>query len=122
MNQMDSIDRRRVFMRLPEKERDAALWNMLMDELSERVKLTTRVIALEDQYKFMKGEMDGIARRKTDTLQLNTQQKIDVALEKRSVTWIWYRDKVLAPTLSALHTLITLALLYFVFGGKIPQP
>jgi hypothetical protein len=105
-------DRRRVFMRLTEKERDAALWNMMIDEISERVKLMARIIELENNISYHKG----------DTIPLNTEQKIQIALEKKSVTWIWYRDKVLAPTLSTLHTLIILALLYFVFGGKLPTP
>ena len=109
---MESIDRRRVFMRLPEKERAAALWNMLMDEISERVKLIPRIIALEDEIKYIKGELEGIAHRKSDTLEMNTEEKIQVELQKQSAGWIWLRDKVFAPWLSYILTIITGYMMY----------
>lgn len=118
----DPLDRRKVFMGLPSIERDAALWNMLIDEISERVKVMSRVTILENENQLLKRELEGISHRKSDTVPLNTEQKIQMVLEKKSVTWIWYRDRVLASTLSAVHTVIILAILYFVFGGKIPTP
>jgi hypothetical protein len=117
---MESIDRRRTFMRLPDRERDAALWNMLMDEISERVKLIPRIIAIEDDIKYIKGELEGIAHRRSDTLELNTEQKIQAELQKQNAGWLWYRDKILPGTLMAIQTGIILAVLYLAFGGKIP--
>lgn len=45
-------------------------------------------------------------------------QGIKDELAKQFNFWVWFRDKVL-PGIVAL---VTLALLYFVFGGKIPTP
>lgn len=108
---MDETDRRRVFMRLTEKERDAALYNMLTDEISERVKLMAHVAELQ-------AEVDGIGRRRDITLPIeqDTAEKIKAALAARFDTWAWFRDKVLP----GIITFIVMGILYLVFRGSMP--
>lgn len=107
---MDDLDRRRVFMRLTEKDRDAALYNMVVDEISERVKLMARLTDLEV-------EVDGIGRRRdiTQPIEQDTAEKIRAALAARFDSWVWFRDKVLP----SLITFIVMGVLYLVFGGKL---
>ena len=112
---LNTIDRRRMFMRLPEKERDAALWNMLIDEISERVKLFRRIIELEETIKYLQGEIEGISHRKSDTLNLNTEQKIEKALKERSTITEFYLKTFLIPSLQFLHTASIIAIV----GGLI---
>lgn len=114
-------DRRRVFLRLSEKEKFEALFNMLMDEIAERVKLQARVVTLQNENESMRTELDGIAHRKVQTLDvMNTSDKIRAELDKRSGAWVWYRDRVLPGTLTAIQTLIIMAVLYLAFKGGTP--
>lgn len=119
---MDMLsDRRRVFLRLPEKEKFETLFNILSDEISERVKLQARVLKLENDNETMQNELNGISHRRTTTLDvMNTSDKIRAELDKRSQAWVWYRDRILPGTLTAVQTLIVLAVLYLAFKGHLP--
>lgn len=104
---------------LSREEQLGTLWDMYQAVSNRQSKDTKEHIAIKNDLHFLKGEVAGIGRRNGHPT-LTTSQKIDVAITKRSAALIWYRDKVLAPTLSALHLLIVMAILYLAFGGKIP--
>lgn len=99
--------------------------NPSMQELrNENARLKKKLIALQDENNFLKGEIRGIGHRKViagEEEQQTTTDKIKFELDKRSASWIWYRDKVLAGTLSTLQTFIVLALLYLAFAKDIPK-
>lgn len=80
-----------------------------------------RIIELEDEVKYLKGELLGITLRRRDNGEtLTTTQKLNLEIEKRFTGWIWYRDRILAPTLANVHTLIVLAILYMAFRESLP--
>jgi hypothetical protein len=115
----DGISSRRYeFMRLTEKQRFERLFEVQVNMAANNA-VNSKLLAdaLQD-IQFIKGELDGIARRKEDTL--STGERIDAALSKRNAGWLWYRDKILPGTLTAIQTGIVLALLYLAFGGTIP--
>jgi hypothetical protein len=124
----NTSDRRRVFMRLPEKDKFETLFEMVTyqaaNRVAERAQDITRIQEVEDTQKYMQGELEGIARRKTDTLELNTTDKMNAIVDKREAGFVWFRDKVLAPWLSYILTLITAALVYVIATviatGKLP--
>lgn len=98
------------------------LFDMVLDARNWQASHTKHHLENTDNdIKFMKGEIQGIGRRKNGET-LTTSKKFEIEFTKRNAALIWYRDKVLAPTLSAIHTIIILAILYFVFGGRIPTP
>ncbi len=68
----------------------------------------------------IEGELQGIGYRKQSEETMTTTQKFNLAMEKRFTGWTWYRDRVLAPTLAAAHTIVLLALLALAFGVKMP--
>jgi hypothetical protein len=112
-------DQRRVFLAMPRNEQLAMLYDMIAYNRNELATDKSDHVAMKDDIKFMKNELIGIGMRgKDDTL--TTTQKFDAKFEKRAAWFIWYRDRVLAPTLSAVHTLIIMAVLYLAFGGKLP--
>lgn len=86
------------------------------DLRGENARLRKQVIKLEEEKAFLQGEIRGIGHRKLagDDVKTTTD-KIKFAIEKNSQSWIWYRDRVLAPTLAALHTGLVFALLYLAF-------
>jgi hypothetical protein len=117
---------RNVFLKsLSREEQLGMLYDMAQSNRgnikSESANNKREHISMRDDIHFIKGEVEGIGRRHNNTdPSLSTSQKINQALSSRSASWIWYRDKVLAPTLAAVHTLIIMAILYLAFGGKLP--
>ena len=85
----------------------------LRNEIAIREK---RIIELESEVVFLKGEIKGVGHRKLQ----NTTDKINIAMERRFAAFVWYRDRVLPSTLSAVQTAIVLAILYLSFGGQLP--
>lgn len=108
-------DQRRVFLRLAREEQVGTLYDMLSYVRAELAKDVNEHIALRADITFIKGELQGIGRRGNDET-LSTTAKFDAEFEKRSRVWVWYRDKVLSPTLSQMHSLIILAILALTFG------
>jgi hypothetical protein len=115
---MDELDRRRAFMRLSEKDRFERLFEMIVYASANQAVASKLLADLRTDFDYLKGEVEGIGYRKRDTL--DTDEKIHRQLEQQNAGWIWYKEKVLPGTLSTVQTLIVLAVLYFVFGGKIP--
>ncbi len=113
-------DQRRVFMGMARPDQLATLWDQDAYFRGELAKKDIQVIALQDDLKFIKGELAGMGRRNTRDETLTTTQKFNSMMERRFVWWVWYRDRVLASTLSAVHTLIIMAILYLAFGGRLP--
>ncbi len=106
---------------LSREEQLSTLWDLCQANRNEQARDKKEHVEIKKDLDFVRGEITGIGRRQNTNPSLTTSQKINSALEKRSVAWIWYRDKVLAPTLAAVHTLIIMALLYLAFsGGKLP--
>ncbi len=105
---------------LTREEQLSTLWDLCQSNRNEQVKDKKEHVEIKKDLDFVRGEITGIGRRQNTSPSLTTSQKINTALEKRSIAWVWYRDKVLAPTLSAVHTLIIMAILYLAFGGKLP--
>lgn len=112
----DSVDRRKVFMRLTEKEKFDALYGMMTFANGKRAEDELKIEKIAETVEWIERELTGIAHRQTDTKQLSTSEKIDAALSKRSTGWLWYRDKVLPSTLATIQTAILLTLLYLTFG------
>ena len=121
----DTLSSKKVFLSsLTREEQLSVLWDNGQYLKNEQAKDKRDHIKIRQELDFVKGEVQGIGRRgKFETHPtMTTSQKISLAINNRAATWIWYRDKVLAPTLAAVHTIIILALLYFIFGGVIPSP
>lgn len=92
-----------------------------MSDRNELAIAKKRIIELEDEVNYLKGELVGIAmRRHDDDETLTTTQKLNLEIERRFKGWVWYRDRILAPTLAAIHTLIILAILYMAFREQLP--
>lgn len=110
---MDDVhDRRRVFLRLTERERFEALFDELMKERAERVKLDARLVVIEDENNYMQGEIEGISHRKKETLDLSTQDKIKAVLSDRWKFWV----PIFQHVISTIFTVIVLAILALAFG------
>lgn len=118
MTLKDDSDQRKVFLRLSAREQIGMLWDMLAYVRSKQADNLNDHDRFEREINYIKREMSGISRRRENTL--TTSQKIDVELNKRSIMWLWYRDKILANTLSLIQATVVLGILYLVFGGKLP--
>lgn len=95
----------------------------MQDLRAENARLQRKVIELEGDLRrlesdnnFLKGEIKGVGHRKRDS----TTDKINLAFERRLYIGRIYVDRVLLPSLGQVHTIIILAILYLVFGGKLP--
>ena len=118
---MDPTTSKSVFLKsLSRDEQLGTLFEWCQSNTSRQAKDIREHDGIKKDINFLKGEIQGIGRRNNGDPSLTTSQKIDVAITSRSASWIWYRDKVLAPTLAAVHTLIIMAILYLAFGGRIP--
>ena len=111
-------DRRRVFMRLTEKERFETLFEMTVTNSANYAALSKLLADARRDTDYIQNEIQGFTRRKDDTL--TTSEKINEALRSNNAGWLWYRDKVLPGTLTAIQTGIILAILYLAFRGNIP--
>jgi hypothetical protein len=114
----NTSDRRRAFMRLTEKEKFETLFEMINFQAASRASDAKILADLRQDYEYMQGELDGINHRRGETL--DTSQKIRAELSRQNPGWIYYKDRVLPGTLTAIQTVILLAILYLAFGGKIP--
>lgn len=116
---MDSsdYDRQRTFMRLTEKERFERLYNMVMNMAANRAQDTKLNAELLNEVNDLRRILTGISHRKDDTL--TTNEKIAAAMDKSNPGWRYYRDRVLPGTLTAIQTVVFLAVLYLAFGGKL---
>ena len=110
--------RRYEFMRLTEKQRFERLFEVQMNMAANNAVNSKLLADAIQEIQFLKGEMDGISRRKEDTL--STGDRIDAALNKRNPLGRYYVERVLPGTLTAIQTAVILAILYLAFGGKIP--
>lgn len=116
----DNNDQRRVFLQLPRLEQSSTLYDMLAYIRSELAILTAAIADLREDNKYLKRELQGVGRRSKKDETLDTTAKFNAMMERRFVWWVWARDKVIAGTLSNVLTVITLAILYMTFGGKLP--
>ena len=107
----ESADRRRVFLRLTERERFETLFDMLSYSNSERVKLDARVVELENWNHHLQGELDGISHRRIDTPQMTTEDRIKVAISQQFKGWQFYLSTFLIPSLQLMHTALFIALI-----------
>lgn len=114
----DGSTRRYEFMKLTEKQRFERLFDIQINMAANRAVDSKLLADAIQDIQFVKGELDGISRRKEDTL--STGERIDAALSKRNPVGKWYMDKVLPSTVATIQTAIVLALLYLAFGGKLP--
>jgi len=117
----DVTTSKKVFLSsLTREEQLGTLWDMCQSIRTEQATDRKERIKMREDMTYIKGEITGIARRNGNSPTMTTSQKIDVAITKKSAAWLWYRDRVLAATLAAVHTLVIMAILYLAFGGKIP--
>lgn len=100
--QMDE-DAKKVFLSMPPQEQLLAILGMQAWMRSEIVVIKKDVIEIK---KRQKSQTSG-----EDTM--STTEKIN---QRVSAPWVWFRDKVLPQ----IVTLVTLAILYLTFGGKVP--
>ena len=105
-------------MRLTERERFERLHVMITAMAFNRAVDTKMLAELRTDMEMLRKAFEGISHRKDDTL--TTSEKISAALNKQSAAWQWYRDGILRQSLAQVQTIIILAILYIVFGGKIP--
>lgn len=112
---------RNVFLKMLSREEQlGTLYDLVTSSKNEQAKDIRQHDKMREDINFLRGELSGIGMRGQGNPSLTTYQKINEALTSRSATWVWYRDRVLAPTLAAVHTLIIMAILYLAFGGKLP--
>lgn len=90
----------------------------------KRLQGDEQAIALFDMFRAIRGEIANLKRTVLnfqedlthyrtvrEKVELNTEQKIDIALGKRFDFWTYFRDKILPSIL----TVIVLGILYLVF-------
>ena len=83
---------------------------------NENAILVKRNIELEADNKYLRGELKGIERRRLES----TSDRINLAVERRFAIITWLRERILAPVLANVVTVIVMAILYLAFGGKLP--
>ena len=119
-----------VFLAMPREEQLLAILGMNAWTRSELVIVKKDVINIQADleetrrdmlsYRIKRERQERENREYTDDETVTTTQKIvrevAKAFAQRFDFWSWFRDRVL-PT---IFTVITLAILYFVFGGRIP--
>lgn len=88
----------------------------MRDLRNENAILQRRIIELEADNNFLKGELKGVGFRRRES----TTDKINLAMERRMYWLRIYAEKILIPSLAQVHTIIILAILYLAFGGKVP--
>ena len=120
---------KKAFLAMSREEQLLAILGMQSYIRSELVIVKKDQIEFGQDLQSFKTELRQVRRAREvkekardDGDEVNTTQKIIKTfaeeMSKRFDLFVWFRDKVL-PT---VVTIITLALLYFVFGGKIPTP
>ncbi len=120
---------KKAFLAMSREEQLLAILGMQSYIRSELVIVKKDQIEFGQDLQAFKKELREVRRAREvkekardDGDEVNTTQKIIKTfaeeMSKRFDLFVWFRDKVL-PT---VVTIITLALLYFVFGGKIPTP
>lgn len=110
----ESVDRRRVFLRLTERERFEALFDALAFQNQQRALLEKKVSGIEFEVDYLKTEIAGIGRRREGVA--TTQDKISFELARRFEFW----KPVLQRTIGDVLAVVVLTLLYLSFGGKLP--
>jgi hypothetical protein len=119
--QMDP-DARKVFLAMPREEQLLAILGMQAWTRSELVIVKRQVIETQSNLEeFKKESRKYRARRRAksgeeaqDDDTMTTTQKINSQISK---PWVWFRDRVLPQII----LIISLAILYQAFGGKL-QP
>jgi hypothetical protein len=114
---------KKVFLNMAREEQLLAILGMQAWMRSELVAVRKEVINTKDdlgefkkesrRYRIRREKQEGSQLSEDETM--STTEKISQQMNK---PWIWFRDKVLP----GIVQLATLALLYFIFGGKIPAP
>ncbi len=130
--QMDE-DAKKVFLAMPREEQLLAILGMQSFVRSELVNVKKDLIDVRSDLNTFKresleyrGQRERRERNMLGELQgddeMSTTQKIvreiTNQLQARFDFWVWFRDKVLPQVIA----LITLAILYLTFGGKVPGP
>lgn len=107
-------DARRVFLMMTREDQLLAILGMIAFTNSQ-------VANMQKDLLTYRNDREKKEQNRGDFL-MDTAAKIAEGVRKelagRFDFWIWFRDKIL-PT---VVTIIVLAMLYFVFGGKIPSP
>lgn len=83
---------------------------------SENANLIKQNIELRAENKYLRDELKGIGHRSP-----TTSEKISLEVERRFALFVWVRDRILAPTLANVTTIIVTAILYLAFGGTFPK-
>ncbi len=116
LNGMD-IDAKNAFTGMERENQLLVLFSIEMSNSNRLAKVEKKQIAFEEDNKMYREKRE---HRESENDIMNTTQKIVAALAeaeaKRFNYWTWFRDRVLPSVI----TLITLAILYLTFGGKLP--
>jgi hypothetical protein len=127
--QMDE-NAKKVFLSMPREEQLLAILGINAWTRSELAVVKKDVVSIQADleetrrdlvsYRIKRERQERESREYDDDATITNTQKIAKevakALAQRFDFWTWFRDRVL-PT---VVTIITLAILYFVFGGRIP--
>lgn len=110
--QMD-VDAKKVFLSMQRDEQLLAILGMQAWMREEQSKIMRRVIDIERDLHTKKG-----SNYREDDRKLTTSQKIMNVLTKRFDFWL----DIFKGVLQTVLTVVTLAILYLAFGGKLPTP
>lgn len=116
----NTYDRRKIFRQLATKDQIEMLYEQHENFLREWARDKKQIADLNQMVTNLQGELQGVAHRKASQI-FNTDDKIKAALSQSTGVrfWEWYRP-ILSGTLTAVQTIIILAILALAFGVKVP--
>lgn len=103
---------------MSDQEKMAALYDMISFIRNDVASVKKNDIELRNDFDVFQRETRSVrrAREEKEEREETTIDKIEKVLSKRFDAWVYFRDRIL-PT---ILTLIITAILYVVFGGKVP--
>lgn len=115
---MYNVDPKMSFLRMSDQEKMAALYDMISFIRNDVASVKKNDIELRNDFDVFQRETRSVrrAREEKEEREETTIDKIEKVLSKRFDAWVYFRDRIL-PT---ILTLIITAILYVVFGGKVP--
>jgi len=114
-----SRDAKKVFFAMEVDAQIEALYTMILFLRSQQATGQKEHVEMQRDIRSILRELGGIGRRNQDRT-LTTSQKINLALEKRGMAWVWFRDKVLPNLVTWFLIIVLTGILYTSFGGKLP--
>jgi len=119
-------DTRKVFLAMTEEDKWLAVLGMIAFNLNQQVTFQKEVRERADQRIRMERELGEKLHVSLgggdDDDTLTTTQKVQAVITAQYGGFIKYFLDIFKSILTTVLTIVTIALLYFIFGGKMPTP